>query len=113
MSPHHSDTPIEIGLAAAVVAVERGQPQILVTGSDTDGEALPYGRFDPLAHRTLEIALRDFVTTQTGLSLGYVEQLYTFADRGRHADLSRRSCGITWADSSATPRAEDSGYYCT
>lgn len=85
MSPHHSDTPIEIGLAAAVVAVERGQPQILVTGSDTDGEALPYGRFDPLAHRTLEIALRDFVTTQTGLSLGYVEQLYTFADRGRHA----------------------------
>jgi hypothetical protein len=79
-----TETPIEIGLAAAVVAVTRGQPQILVARSDSDGDGLPYGNFDPLAHRTLEIALRDFVTAQTGLSLGYVEQLYTFADRGRH-----------------------------
>jgi hypothetical protein len=84
MSDRHPETPIEIGLAAAVVAVTRGQPQILVAQSDRDGDGLPYGRFDPLAHRTLEIALRDFVTAQAGLSLGYVEQLYTFADRGRH-----------------------------
>lgn len=85
MSEKHIDTPIEIGLAAAVVAVERHQPQILVARSLSDEDGLPYGSFDPLAHRTLEIALRDFVTAQAGLSLGYVEQLYTFADRGRHA----------------------------
>ena len=35
-------------------------------------------------HRTLEIGLRAFVHEQTGLGLGYVEQLYTFGDRGRH-----------------------------
>ncbi|MBM3635747.1 MAG: NAD regulator [Alphaproteobacteria bacterium] len=84
MTDRLTETLIEIGLAAAVVAVTRGQPQILVARSDSDGDGLPYGNFDPLAHRTLEIALRDFVTAQTGLSLGYVEQLYTFADRGRH-----------------------------
>lgn len=80
-----SDPLIEIGLAAAIVAVERGQPQILVGESINEEDGLPYGSFDPLKHRTLEIALRDFVINQTGLSLGYVEQLYTFADRGRHA----------------------------
>jgi hypothetical protein len=30
--------------------------------------------------------LREWVKRQTGLELGYVEQLYTFGDRGRHAE---------------------------
>ena len=81
----HPETPIEIGLAAAVVSVERGAPQILVARGENDTDALPSGSFDPLHHRTLEIGLRAFVTSQTGLGLGYVEQLYTFGDRGRHA----------------------------
>jgi len=84
MQRAHHDPLIEIGLAAAIVAVERGQPQILVSENPDEEDGLPYGSFDPLKHRTLEIALRDFVVTQTGLTLGYVEQLYTFADRGRH-----------------------------
>ena len=46
---------------------------------------LPFGPFDPLAHRTFEIGLRAWVEAQTGLTVGYVEQLYTFGDRGRHA----------------------------
>jgi hypothetical protein len=46
---------------------------------------LPFGPFDPLAHRTFEIGLRAWVAAQTGLTVGYVEQLYTFGDRGRHA----------------------------
>ena len=45
---------------------------------------LPFGPFDPLAHRTFEIGLRAWVEAQTGLRVGYVEQLYTFGDRGRH-----------------------------
>ena len=40
---------------------------------------------DPLAHRTLEIGLRAWVAAQTALTVAYVEQLYTFGDRGRHA----------------------------
>ena len=45
---------------------------------------LPYGQFDPLEHRTMEAGLRELVEEQTGLRPGYVEQLYTFGDRGRH-----------------------------
>ena len=81
-------TPIEIGLTAAIVAVEDGEPAILVAGDGDAGEAragLPFGPFDPLAHRTFEIGLRAWVEAQTGLRVGYVEQLYTFGDRGRHA----------------------------
>jgi hypothetical protein len=79
-------TPIEIGLTAAIVAVEASEPLILIA-SGRDGDkltGLPFGPFDAVAHRTFEIGLRAWVEEQTGLRLGYVEQLYTFGDRGRH-----------------------------
>jgi hypothetical protein len=79
-------TPIEIGLTAAIVAIEDNEPLIL-TASAGDGDkltGLPFGPFDAVAHRTFEIGLRAWVEEQTGLRLGYVEQLYTFGDRGRH-----------------------------
>jgi len=81
-------TPIEIGLTAAIVTVEGEEPAILVAGEAAHGEpraGLPFGPFDPLAHRTFEIGLRAWVEAQTALTVGYVEQLYTFGDRGRHA----------------------------
>src|SRR6476620_5147180 len=81
-------TPIEIGLTAAIVTVEGEEPAILVAGDGSKGgtrAGLPFGPFDALAHRTCEIGLRAWVSAQTGLTVGYVEQLYTFGDRGRHA----------------------------
>ena len=84
-------TPIEIGLTAAIVTVVADEPLILVAGEAAKGEpraGLPFGPFDPLAHRTFEIGLREWVEAQTGLRVGYVEQLYTFGDRGRHAQAS-------------------------
>lgn len=75
---------IEIGLNAAIVSVRDSQPQILVTREGDQWDALPYGPFSPIDHRTLDIGLRNWVRAQTGLELGYVEQLYTFGDRGRH-----------------------------
>jgi hypothetical protein len=80
-------TAIEIGLTAAIVATDGGEPSILVA-EETGGEppiGLPSGPFDPLSHQTFEIGLRAWVKAQTGLAVGYVEQLYTFGDRGRHA----------------------------
>ena len=79
-------TPIEIGLTAAIVAIEGNEPLIL-TASSSDGDklaGLPFGPFDAVSHRTFEIGLRAWVEEQAGLRLGYVEQLYTFGDRGRH-----------------------------
>ncbi|MFZ2018797.1 MAG: NAD regulator [Methyloceanibacter sp.] len=85
-----TDPRIELGLNAAIVTVREQQPHILVVQPGTAGsgawDALPFGTFAPRAHRTLEIGLREWVKQQTGLELGYVEQLYTFGDRGRHAE---------------------------
>jgi len=81
-------TPIEIGLTTAIVAVTHEEPQVLVAGESGRAGAtagLPSGPFDPLSHRTFEIGLRAWVAAQTALEIGYVEQLYTFGDRGRHA----------------------------
>ncbi|SHL49270.1 NUDIX hydrolase [Roseibium suaedae] len=77
---------IEIGLNAVIVAVARGVP-FIVQVDDPAGiepDSLPFGPFDPLHHRTFDIGLRSWVEEQTALRLGYVEQLYTFGDRGRH-----------------------------
>lgn len=81
--------PVVIDLNAAIVQVADLSPQILVVrppNSDADTWAtLPFGPFDPLTHRTMDIGLRAWVREQTQIDLGYVEQLYTFGDRGRHA----------------------------
>lgn len=78
-----------IGLNACVITVISDTPSVLVVSPQTTQsrevlEALPFGPFEPKHHRTLEIGLRDLVQDQTHISLGYVEQLYTFGDRGRH-----------------------------
>ncbi|MDZ4842758.1 MAG: NAD regulator [Hyphomicrobium aestuarii] len=80
---------VEIGLTAAVVSVTGHEPMVLTVREgkgETASDGLPSGPFTPLDHRTLEIGLRSYVASQTGLDLGYVEQLYTFGDRGRHAN---------------------------
>ncbi|UVO27340.1 NrtR DNA-binding winged helix domain-containing protein [Bradyrhizobium arachidis] len=81
-------TPIEIGLTAAIVAIGDNEPLILTAHGSDQLAGLPFGPFDPLSHRTFEIGLRAWVEAQAGLKLGYVEQLYTFGDRGRHAEAS-------------------------
>ncbi len=86
---------VEIGLSAAIVSVRDDAPQVLIvkntSGGRTSADALPSGPFSPINHRTLEIGLRDWVREQSNLDLGYVEQLYTFGDRGRHAQPSDAS----------------------
>ena len=72
---------MEIGLNAVIVAIVDKSPAILQTTGKQD--ALPYGKFDPGKHRTMEEGLRELAQAQTGIRPGYVEQLYTFGDRGR------------------------------
>ncbi len=64
---------------AVLVAVSQGAPRVLTTQC---GQALPAGPFQ-MVHRSLQAGLRAWVESQTQHSLGYVEQLYTFADRER------------------------------
>ncbi len=75
---------LEIGLNAAIVSMVNGNPAILKISEKIQKlDALPYGRFNTIEHRTMEEGLRNLVEDQTGLRPGYVEQLYTFGDRGR------------------------------
>jgi hypothetical protein len=101
---------VELSLDAVIMAVTDEVPRILTVrrswpeGRETAGpsldepladrqaraqddaggiDALPFGPLEPLADRTLELGLQRWVREQTGLELGYVEQLYTFGDRYR------------------------------
>jgi hypothetical protein len=76
------DKTVSIDLSAVVVAVSDDEPRVLTVGG---GDSLPFGAFVS-GHRTLELGLRAWVADQTGLELGYVEQLYTFADLDRAED---------------------------
>ncbi len=84
-----SNALITVGLNAVIVAVTDETPRILtvsrslVAGDALPPPGLPYGLLDPQADRTLELGLRRWVAEQTGMSLGYVEQLYTFGDQDR------------------------------
>jgi len=102
-------TPIEIGLTAAIVALEDNEPLILTASSgDNDRLAgLPFGPFDAVAHRTFEIGLRAWVEEQAGLRLGYVEQLYTFGDRGRHTEPGDTEAHVVSIGYLALTRAAD------
>jgi len=82
--PASREHTVIIGLNACVVTVIGETPHVLTVKRD-GVEGLPFGSFAPHEHRTLQIGLRDLVREQTQLKLGYVEQLYTFGDRGRHA----------------------------
>ena len=69
---------IAADLIAVIVAVTDNQPRVLTLA----GDALPAGPFTS-GHRSLQSGVRAWVEQQTHHPLGYVEQLYTFADRDR------------------------------
>jgi len=79
-------------LTAVIVAVTDGQPRVLTIDR---GEALPSGPFEP-GHRSLQAGLRSWVETQTHHPLGYVEQLYTFADQDRKQGTLGRVVSVSY-----------------
>ncbi|MGE0532448.1 MAG: NAD regulator [Hyphomonadaceae bacterium] len=83
-----SEARVTIGLSAVIVAVTEDSPYVVVTRDGGDAAGLPFGAFDPAGDRTLELSLRGWVQEQTGFEIGYVEQLYTFGDRGREMPLA-------------------------
>lgn len=80
-------------LIAVLTAVTNDAPRVMTVSK---GEALPSGPFE-LEHRSLQAGLREWVNEQTGHPLGYLEQLYTFADRDRSpTDKARRTISISY-----------------
>ena len=83
--------PVDTELIAVVTAVTRGEPRVLTI---REGCALPSGSFET-SHRSLQAGLRSWVERQTHQPLGYVEQLYTFAD-GDRAETAGRVLSISY-----------------
>lgn len=98
--PMQEPSQVAVGLTAVILAVTGEVPRALVTQRadpprrlpeiadeaitiGKDVVMLPSGPFDPKRHRTLQMGLRQWVENQTGLSLRYVEQLYTFGNEYR------------------------------
>jgi hypothetical protein len=94
---------VAVNLIAVLVAVRDDQPRVLTIGG---GAALPSGPFE-LAHRSLQSGLRDWVEQQTHRPIGYVEQLYTFADRDRGGDQHQRMVSISYLGLTREQEATD------
>jgi hypothetical protein len=92
LTARSSSQGIAADLIAVLVAVTSGEPRVLTI---QDQRALPSGPFE-LAHRSLQSGLRAWVERQTQLPLGYVEQLYTFADRDRAGAAAQHTISISY-----------------
>jgi hypothetical protein len=75
-----------------LVAVSDGDPRVLTV---RERRALPAGPLES-GHRSLQTGLRAWVEAQTRHPLGYVEQLYTFADRDRTASAGQQVISISY-----------------
>ena len=99
-SPPSLAEAVAVNLIAVLVAVREDQPRVLTIG----GGSLPSGPFE-LAHRSLQSGLRDWVEQQTRRPIGYVEQLYTFADRDRVGETDQRMVSISYLGLTREERA--------
>ncbi|GAA1254651.1 MULTISPECIES: hypothetical protein [Janibacter] len=72
-------------LVAVILSVDEGSPRVLASGAPP---ALPHGPLEP-EHRSLQAGLRAWTREREGVELGFVEQLYTFADVGRSGRAGR------------------------
>ena len=82
--PERRGPDFRVGLDAVIVAVTDERPKVLTVGPAGSRPRLPSGLLE-YDDRTLERSLRRFVRDETGLEVGYAEQLYTFGDAGRAA----------------------------
>jgi len=87
----------QLGLTAVIVAVAGGVPRVVTVRSGFEiprayrhhaeppphRDTLPGAPFNPERYRTLQEGVRAVAEGLSGLSLRYVEQLYTFGDRHR------------------------------
>src|ERR1700739_4001280 len=85
--PTHASN-LSAELIAVLVAISDANPLAMTVER---GLALPSGPFE-VGQASLQSGLRAWAVPPAGLSLGFLEQLYTFADgeRGEGADSGRR-----------------------
>src|SRR4051812_2394725 len=83
---------IHAELIAVLTAVTDGEPRVMAVDG---GSGLPSGPFET-NHRSPQQGLRAWVQELTGHPPGYLEQLYTFADRDRSDGGTPRTISISY-----------------
>ncbi len=79
-----ADDLVALSLDAVIVAVTNDVPRVLVVDEPSaPASAIPSGPLDGAADATLELGMRRWIRELAGVEVGYIEQLYTFGDRGR------------------------------
>jgi hypothetical protein len=74
--------PVALALDCAVLAVRAGEPVVAVVPAIRGGdEELPCGPFLPSKHEALESGVRACVHAQTGVEVGFLEQLCALGGR--------------------------------
>lgn len=79
-------------LIAVLAAVTGVEPRVMTIGA---GASLPSGPFVS-SHRSLQTGLRIWIENQTAHPVGFMEQLYTFADGDRETDGPLRRISISY-----------------
>ncbi|MFS8036806.1 NUDIX hydrolase [Xanthobacter sp. AM11] len=103
-----SSRSVAVDLIAVLAAVTAGEPRVMTV---QQGGALPSGPFE-LAHRSLQHGLRAWVEAQTHHPLGYLEQLYTFADKDRGgAESGPRTISISYLGLTREEGATEAGWH--
>lgn len=74
---------VALSLDAVIVAVTNDVPRVLVVDEPAAASAIPSGPLDVTDDPTLELGMRRWIRALAGIEVGYIEQLYTFGDRGR------------------------------
>lgn len=100
---------IFIDLSTAILRSHDSCLQCRLVGDEgVDLHRLPRGPFMPHIHRTMETGLRQWVSEQVGVDLAHIEQLYTFADQGRHSgETDRHVVSVGYLALSRTHDAAD------
>lgn len=83
---------VQVELVAVLASVANGQVRVMTT---RHGQSLPCGPFTT-THLSLQAGMRAWVESETHHPIGYIEQLYTFADPGRQADAGPRRISISY-----------------
>ena len=66
-----------VELAAWLLSVEGDEPVVLIDEGSTGEARFPSVAFDPGAHESLDLGVRDWLLDNTGLELGKLEQVHT------------------------------------
>ncbi len=88
---------VAVALTAAILAVRAGEPVVaIVPAQHAREEALPSGPYCPHSHRTLEGSVGAWVRAQTGVEVGFLQQLCAFAESPEAGQIKKPTVLVSY-----------------